>query len=156
MRPPTIFCLIFAPALLAIGLSPARAASRHHSVNISDGHKRPIVDCSNLHIQFDDQDAVVRSEERAVTKAEAPVLKVRPHANGGVQVVGWDKENYSVRACKAVLRGDAAERRLSQITTQIENGTVSTKGPAEAGSRTVYLPLPVPENVGVALVTTDS
>ncbi|PYT58009.1 MAG: hypothetical protein DMG35_19180 [Acidobacteria bacterium] len=153
MRPPTIFCLIFAPALLAIGLSPARAASRHHSVNISDGHKRPIVDCSNLHIQFDDQDAVVRSEERAVTKAEAPVLKVRPHANGGVQVVGWDKENYSVRACKAVLRGDAAERMLSQITTQIENGTVSTKGPAGEDDWTVYLLIRAPKSAAIDLDT---
>jgi len=153
MPPPTIFCLIFAPALLAIGLSPARAASRHHSVNISDGHKRPIVDCSNLHIQFDDQDAVVRSEERAVTKAEAPVLKVRPHANGGVQVVGWDKENYSVRACKAVLRGDAAERMLSQITTQIENGTVSTKGPAGEDDWTVYLLIRAPKSAAIDLDT---
>ena len=153
MRPPTIFCLIFAPALLAIGLSPARAASRHHSVNISDGHKRPIVDCSNLHIQFDDQDAVVRSEERAVTKAEAPVLKVRPHAIGGVQVVGWYKENYSVRACKAVLRGDAAERMLSQITTQIENGTVSTKGPAGEDDWTVYLLIRAPKSAAIDLDT---
>src|SRR5438445_11528841 len=153
MRPPTIFCLIFAPALLAIGRSPGRAASRHHSVNISDGHKRPIVDCSNLHIQFDDQDAVVRSEERAVTKAEAPVLKVRPHANGGVQVVGWDKENYSVRACKAVLRGDAAERMLSQITTQIENGTVSTKGPAGEDDWTVHLLIRAPKSATIDLDT---
>ncbi len=153
MRPRSVICLIFAPALLAIGLSPARAASRHHSVNISDGHKRPIADCPDLHIQFDDTDAVVRSEERTLTKAEAPVLKVRPHANGGAQVVGWDKENYSVTACKAVARGEAAERMLSQITLQIENGTVSTRGPAGEDDWTVYLLIRAPKSAAIDLDT---
>ncbi len=153
MRPRSVICLIFAPALLAIGLSPARAASRHHSVNISDGHKRPIADCTDLHIQFDDTDAVVRSEERTLTKAEAPVLKVRPHANGGAQVVGWDKENYSVTACKAVARGEAAERMLSQITLQIENGTVSTRGPAGEDDWTVYLLIRAPKSAAIDLDT---
>jgi DUF4097 and DUF4098 domain-containing protein YvlB len=139
--------------LLAIGLSPARTASRHHSVNISDGHKRPIADCSDLHIQFDDQDAVVRSEERTLAKAEAPVLKVRPHANGGAQVVGWDKDTYSVTACKAVARGDTAERMLSQITMQIENGTVSTRGPAGEDEWTVYLLIRAPKSATIDLVT---
>ncbi len=153
MRPRTVFCLIFAPALLAIGLSPARADSRHHSLNISDSHKRPIADCSDLHIQFDDQDAMVRSEERTLTKAEAPVLKVRPHANGGMQVVGWDKENYSVTACKAVAPGDAAERMLSQITMQIENATVSTRGPAGEDGWTVYLLIRTPKSAAIDLDT---
>jgi hypothetical protein len=153
MRPRSAICLIFAPALLAIALSPARADSRHHSLNISDGHKRPIADCSDLHIQFDDQDAVVRSEERTLTKAEAPALKVHPHANGGMQVVGWDKENYSVTACKAVAPGDAAERMLSQITMQIENGTVSTKGPAGEEDWTVYLLIRTPKSAAIDLDT---
>src|SRR5437899_9146144 len=154
MRPPTIFCLIFAPALLSIGLSPARAASRHHSVNISDGHKRPIVDCSNLHIQFDDQDAVVRSEERAVTKAEAPVLQVYPHTNGGVQVVGWDKENYSVTACKAAASSNGdVERILSQISMSIENGRVSTKGPGDEEAWTVQLLIRAPKSATIDMET---
>ena len=153
MRPHT-FCLIFASALIAIGLSAAPAASRHHSMNISGGRKHPATDCADLRMRFDDRDAVVRSETRALSKAEAPVLKVHPHANGGTQVVGWDQNNYSVTACKAVAPGDDAERTLSQITMSIENGTVSTHGPSgEDQDWTVYLLIRAPKSAEIDLET---
>jgi putative adhesin len=149
-------CLIFASVLLAVGFSSARAASHHHSVNIHDGHRHPITDCSDLRIEFDDRDAVVRSETRTLSKAEAPVLKVHPHANGGTQVVGWDQNNYSVTACKAVAPGDDAERMLSQITMSIENGTVSTRGPSGEGDDwTVYLLIRAPKSAAIELETTN-
>jgi DUF4097 and DUF4098 domain-containing protein YvlB len=153
MRLPNL-CLIFASALVAIGFSSARAASHHHSVNVHDGHRHPITDCADLRIQFDDRDAVVRSETRTLSKAEAPVLKVHPHANGGTQVTGWDKDNYSVTACKAVAPGDDAERMLSQITMSIENGTVSTRGPSGEGDDwTVYLLIRAPKSAAIDLET---
>jgi hypothetical protein len=153
MRPRT-FCLIFASALIAIGLSAAPAASRHHSVNISGGHKHPATDCADLRMRFDDRDAVVRSETRTLSKAEAPVLKVHPHANGGTQVVGWDQNNYSVTACKAVAPGGDAERTLSQITMSIENGAVSTHGPSgEDEDWTVYLLIRAPKSASIDLDT---
>src|SRR5213083_830939 len=155
MRLPTL-CLTFASALIAIGFSSAQAESHHHSVNIHDGHRHPITDCSDLHIEFDDRDAVVRSETRTLSKAEAPVLKVHPHANGGTQVVGWDQNNYSVTACKAVAPGDDAERMLSQITMSIENGTVSTRGPSGEGDDwTVYLLIRAPKSAAIELETTN-
>src|SRR5262245_14608985 len=101
MRPRNIAFLLCAYALLALVISSAWAARRHHSVNISGRHKEPAADCSDLHIRFNEQDAIVRSEEHTLTKSEAPVLQIHPHANGGVQVVGWDKDTYSVTACKA-------------------------------------------------------
>src|SRR5437667_12672210 len=116
------YFLISVSALLALGFTTARANRHHHSVNISGGHRQPATDCSDLRIRFDDQDAMVRSEERTLTKHEAAVLQVHPHSNGGVQVVGWDQETYSVTACKAAAdSGEAAERILSQITMTIEN-----------------------------------
>ncbi len=123
----TFFFLIAFSALLALGFTSARANRHHHSVSTSGGHRQPATDCSDLRIRFDDQNAMVRSEERTLTKAEAAVLQVHPHSNGGVQVIGWDKETYSVTACKAAAgSGDAAERILSQISMSIENGRIST------------------------------
>jgi hypothetical protein len=148
------FFLISLSALLALGFTSARANRHHHSVNISHGHKQPATDCSDLRIRFDEQDAVVRSEERTLTKSEAPVLRVQPHSNGGVQVVGWEKETYSVTACKAAAgSGDAAERILSQITMSIENGRVSTKGPTDEDDWTVYLLIRTPKFASVDLET---
>src|SRR5215471_14257354 len=154
MRPRT-FCLIFASVLLVVGLAAAPATPRHHhSVNISGGDRRPANDCSDLRMRFDDRDAVVRSETRTLSRAEAPVLKVHPHANGGTQVVGWDQNNYSVTACKAVAAGDAAESLLSQITMSIENGTVSTHGPSgEHADWTVYLLIRTPKSAAIELET---
>jgi hypothetical protein len=150
----SFFFLITMSALLALGFTSARANRHHHSVNISDGHKHPATDCSDLRIRFDDMDAVVRSEERSLTKSEAAILQVHPHSNGGVQVVGWDKETYSVTACKAVAgSSDAAERTLSQITMSIENGRVSTKGPADDEEWTVYLLIRAPKSATLDMET---
>jgi DUF4097 and DUF4098 domain-containing protein YvlB len=153
MRPRTI-CLVFASALTVVGLVAAPAAPRHHPVGISGGHRQPAENCSDLHIRFDDRDAVLRSETRTLSKAEAPVLKVHPHANGGAQVVGWDRSDYSVTACKAVAEEDAADSLFSQITMSIENGTVSTHGPSGEHQRwTVYLLIRTPKSAAIELET---
>jgi len=149
----SFFFLIAMSALLALGFTSARANRHHHSVNISGGHRHPATDCSDLRIRFDDQDAVVRSEERKLTKAEAGVLQVHPHSNGGVQVVGWDKETYSVTACKAAAASGDAERTLSQITMSIEGGRISTKGPADDDEWTVYLLIRTPKSASIDMET---
>jgi hypothetical protein len=149
----SFFFLISLSALLALGFTSARASRHHHSVNISDGHRHPATDCSDLRIRFNDTDAVVRSEERTLTKAEAATLQVHPHTNGGVQVAGWDKETYSVTACKAVAASGDAERILSQITMSVEGGRVSTKGPADDDEWTVYLLIRTPKSATIDMET---
>jgi len=149
----SFFFLIAMSALMALGFTSARAGRHHHSVNISDSHRHPATACSDLRIRFDDTDAVVRSEERTVSKAEATVLQVRPHSNGGVQVAGWDNANYSVTACKAAAASSDAERILSQITMSIEGGRVSTKGPGDEDDWTVYLLIRAPKGAALDMET---
>ena len=156
MRPRSDFAVILGSILIVAGLLPTRAAPRHerHSVNINGGGRHPIADCSDLHIEFDDRDAVVRSEEHTLAKAQAPVLSVHPHANGGTQVVGWDNADYSVTACKAVAAGDSAERVLSEISVSIVGGTVSTHGPSGVDRDwTVYLLVRSPKSAAIDLDT---
>jgi len=149
--------LVSAYVLLAlIILTSAKAASDRHSVNISGSHKHPITDCSDLRIRFDERDAVTRSEERTLTKSEAAVLEIHPQENGGVQVVGWEKDTYSVTACKAAAgSGEAAERTLSAIILSTENGRVSTKGPADGDDWTVYLLIRAPKSSSIEVDTTN-
>jgi hypothetical protein len=107
-------------------------------------------------MRFDDEDAVVRSEERTLTKSEAAVLRVQPHSNGGVQVAGWDKETYSVTACKAAAgSGEAAERILSQVKVSIENGKVSTSGPGDEDGWAVELLIRTPKAASLEMETTN-
>ena len=148
------YFLISVSALLALGFTTARANRHHHSVNISGGHRQPATDCSDLRIRFDDRDAMVRSEERTLTKNEAAVLEVHPHRNGGVQVAGWDKETYAVTACKAASgSGAEAEQILSQIEMSIENGKVSTSGPGDDEEWTVYLLIRAPKSASIDMDT---
>lgn len=149
-----LILLVSTSALFALGFTSARANWHRHSVSINGGHKRPIADCSDLHIRFDDRDATVRSEERTLTKSEAPVLQIHPHTNGGVQVVGWDKDTYSVTACKAAAgSGDEAERTLAQVTMSIEKGRISTKGPADDDEWTIYLLIRAPRSAAIEVET---
>ena len=148
------------PAMPAMPEMPAMADfasqwDRHRSMNIHGGNRGPVEDCSGLHIQFDDQDAVVKSEERTLSRAEAPTLRVRPHRNGGVQVWGWDKDTYSVTACKAASSEDGgAERILSQIKMNIEAGEVTTDGPSgEDNDWAVYLLIRSPRSASIDLET---
>src|SRR5260370_36770002 len=123
MQSRNLILLVCVYAVFALGFTSARASRHHHSVNISDGHKRPVTDCSDLRIRFEDEDALVRSEERTVPKAEAPVLQVRPHRNGGVQISGWDKATKSGTACKTVAR-TAGEGLFWQTTLLMGNAQV--------------------------------
>jgi hypothetical protein len=146
-----------APAVPARPAEPGWFAGHHgHSVSMSGGRREPASDCSDLHVRFDDRDAVMESEERTVGKAEAPTLSVRPHKNGGVQVEGWDKDSYSVRACKFASNEDGgAQRILAQLTLSIRNGEVSTNGPSEDGEWTIYLLIRAPKASVIDLETAN-
>jgi hypothetical protein len=124
-------------------------------MSINGGHRQPITDCSDLHIQFDGRDAVVKSEQQTIPTAQAATLTVRPHRNGGVQVVGWDQNSYSVTACKAASNEDGeAEVMLSQIHLNVSSGEVSTDGPSgENRDWTVYLLVRSPKGSTIDLET---
>jgi hypothetical protein len=109
-----------------------RAISHRHSeqpTEISVHDEWPAASCSDLHIEFDGRDAVIQSEEKTITKAEAPTLRVQAEANGGVQVQGWDQDAYSVTLCKAVRPGSDSDGMLGQIKLTFSNGQLGIAGP---------------------------
>ena len=143
-------------ALLVAGIFGASATAvtitaHHHSVNISGDDQGPVADCSGLHIRFDDHTATMRSEEHAIPRP-AGTLRIESETNGGVQVQGWDKENYSVTVCKAVdASRNNAEQIFSQIKLSIENGKVSVSGPSERDHWTVFLLVRAPRSADLEL-----
>jgi hypothetical protein len=148
------------PALPAVPAPPAEPGwpdwDHRHSMSMSGGHREPATDCSDFHVRFDDRDAVTESEERTVTKADAPTLRVRPHKNGGVQVQGWDKDTYSVTSCKFASNEDgSAQRILAQMTLSVKNGEVSTNGPSDDGEWAIYLLIRAPKGSVIDLETAN-
>ena len=149
--------MLAVPALPAPPDEPAWTDGDHrHSMSMSGGHHEPATDCSDFHVRFDDREAVTESEERTITKADAPTLHVRPHKNGGVQVQGWDKDTYSVTSCKFASNEDgSAQRILAQMTLSVKNGEVSTSGPSDDGEWAIYLLIRAPKASVIDLETAN-
>lgn len=115
---------------LAVALTAAPRVNHRHSTNMRTDNDGPMKSCSDLHIEFDGREAVVQSEEKTISKSQAGTLHVEAESNGGLQVQGWDGDNYSVTLCKAAEPGNDADQILSQIKLNIEGGQVSVTGPS--------------------------
>jgi DUF4097 and DUF4098 domain-containing protein YvlB len=127
------------------------ALSHHHSISTSGGEHGPVADCAGLHIHLNDRAVEMRSEERTIAKAGGP-LSVESEVNGGLQVQGWDKDAYSVTACKAAdASSKDVERIFSQIKLSVENGRVSVSGPSEHDNWTVFLLVRAPKSANLEL-----
>jgi hypothetical protein len=118
------------------------------------GHRdEPAADCNDLRIRLHDEKPMIEPEERIITKSQAQVLRVHAMKNGGAQVQGWDKDTYSVTACKAAVGSDA-KQLLSQIKLQVEGGEVSVSGPSrDEDEWTVYLLIRTPKAADLELST---
>ena len=101
--------------------------------------------CSDLHFQFDHHDAVTQSEERTISKADAPTLRVNAESNGGVQVQGWDGDTYSVTLCKGAENDGEAQATLSQIHISFQGGELGVTGPAAHSRWSAHLLLRSPK-----------
>jgi hypothetical protein len=120
------------PALPAMPAMPAIAAFPTESAepSFASNHNDAATTCEDMHVMFDSEPPVMDSEERTLTKAEASTLQVDNLVNAGVQARGWDKDTYSVTACKFADRKDRdAKELLSQIKMSISGGHVSVSGP---------------------------
>jgi DUF4097 and DUF4098 domain-containing protein YvlB len=145
-------------AVPAMPARPAAPATPSTEMNLRGGsrswHEGPVSDCSGLHMQFHDEDAVVESEQSTFSKSEAKVLRVDDLENGGIQLQGWDKDGYSVTACKAAdaTRADA-KQLLSEIKLSVHGGRVSASGPSRHNDWNVFLLIRTPRAAEVELAT---
>jgi hypothetical protein len=123
-----------------------------HTVEVSTAHDQwPAANCNDLHIEFDGRDAVMQSEEKTITRAEASTLRVQAESNGGVQVQGREQENYSVTLCKAARPGGDAESVLSQIKLTFANGELGISGPSSRHQWNAHLLIKAPRGAAMDL-----
>jgi DUF4097 and DUF4098 domain-containing protein YvlB len=142
---------LFLASVLSGSIAAGPAPTHHHSINMSGGEHGPLADCASLHIHMNDRAAEIRSEERTFTRPEGP-LNIESEVNGGVQVQGWDKDTYSVTACKATdAFSNDVEHIFSQIKLSVENGRVSVSGPSEHDNWMVFLLVRAPRSANLEL-----
>jgi hypothetical protein len=131
-------------AAVALTASP-RAFSHRHAPTSSSAANTPAQSCSDFHTRFDYHDAVYQSEERTITKAEAPTLRIHADDNGPLDVQGWDNDSYSVTLCKAAEEGPDAQSLLSQIHIALNGGDLSVSGPDSNGRWSAHLLIRAPK-----------
>lgn len=143
----TLTLFIAMPSAARPASSPAQPSS--HSQGMA-------ADCSDLHTTFDGQPAIVRSEEKSLPLSQTPKLNVRSAPNDGVQIQGWDKDSYSITACKMAEGPESrAEGVFSQIHVSIANGEVSASGPSNVDHWSVFFLIHAPKGANVSLEATN-
>lgn len=151
----TALCITGMGTWLAVALTAAPGANRHHSQNVSVDDDEAVQSCSDLRIRFDHKPAVVQSEERSFNRAEVSRLALDAEQNGGLQVRGWDKDSYSVTLCKAAAADADAQALLDRITLKADNGKVTVSGPSSHEDWTAYLLVRAPKDAVLDLKVTN-
>jgi hypothetical protein len=148
MRKLILMAAMLGAGAMAFGVAaPGVGAHRHRSMNVSTGDEGPVTDCSQVKIDYDHRGAVRDEQEFTLTKAQVTRLEVRPSHNGGMSIVGTDRQDYSIKACKAVDATESEARSLlSRIAVTVDNGHVAVAGPGEDDDWIVYLIVQVPRN----------
>ena len=85
-------------------------------------------------------------------RAQAERISARTR-NGGVLVVGWDRDVYSVKACKAASGSTMAEARgrLAAIALHVEQGAITVSEPPAGSSWVVHYIVHAPQDGAVQL-----
>jgi len=140
--------MIFGTILIASAWSAAGIAGEHryggHNINVSTSDDRPIQDCGQIRVQFDDFEAA-RGEEQLAAPAPSHPLVMRMPASSGLYVTGGDRSDVTIRACKAARLAED----LSRVSVSLgADGQVSTSGP-ENGNWLVYLLVEAPRGTAV-------
>jgi len=128
-----------------------RALSLHHPARHVSSVDLPAANCTDLHIRFDDRETIVQSEERTISKSEAPTLRVHAEANGGLYVQGWDQDVYSVTLCKAVEAGSDAQAILAGMHLSFQDGDLRITSPESSGRWSAHLIIRAPKAAALEL-----
>lgn len=87
-------------ALLFILPAAFARSSRHSStVSISTDDWEEITSCDQINVRFDGERATMREE--VLHSGNLRALRGQASRNGGIRVTGWDRPDWSVKACRA-------------------------------------------------------
>jgi hypothetical protein len=120
--------LILLTALSAAVHGQNRRTNRSTNVNVkSDG---PVTDCRDIRVTYDRQPAIAEESEISLSASQVATLRTQM-GNGGVYINGWDRNEYSVKTCKAVPDDSNATSTLREINTINSGGQLTVNGPSD-------------------------
>ena len=137
-------------AALLAGASDAFAS---HGFTFSSHGKIETCDDIQISEYYGSHDAEVARAQEEHTIAAGTALDVTAFRNGGVTVIGWDKSDTQVLACKAATATSQpeAQQLLQALKVNISGGTISGTGPENSDDERawIYFIVHVPRNAHV-------
>ena len=147
-------------ALLAMAVTAAAGThSRHHGTSTTTHDDSDSADCNERYnVSFNGYEVYRGEEQRTFQKSDFPNgLRLEAARNGGIAVVGWERNDILIKACKAAGGESEAEgkRRLSETHIQVAGGAVTATGPADEGLWVVHLLAFVPKGMKLEMDATN-
>ncbi len=141
-------CLIFEPA--------SAQRKRDHSVTLSTDGDAPITACGQVKMLIGGVENARAEQFQVLSRSATSTLTVRTPRNGGVEVQGWNREEYKITACLAAGGESESEAKatLTQLKLSVNNGQVTVEGPSPR-DWVAYLIIHAPNGVVLDLSSTN-
>jgi Toastrack DUF4097 len=90
-----------------------------------------VTKCDDIRVTYSRQPAITEEVEMALPASQVSTLRTRM-SNGGVYINGWDRNEFSVKTCKATAADDSnPTATLRAITTTNNGGDIAISGPSD-------------------------
>lgn len=112
-------------------------------------------DCArHFDVSYDDLKVFRAQEDRTIPKSSISKLHVYGLRNGGIQVLGWDRDEIFIRACKgaAARTESAAKPLLDAMKLDVQGGDVTVSGLSHDRAW-VHLLVRVPKQIAMQFET---
>lgn len=149
----TILLLLVAVFGAALIFEPISASQRqHNSTTISISDDKDLAGCDQIKMWIGDAEQARSEIAQTVSRSAAPTLRVEAPRNGGVHVIGWNSDEYSINVCLAASGATSAEAKasLEQVKLSVRDGRVSLEG-ADSKELIAYLIVRAPNGVTLDL-----
>src|SRR5215470_3627246 len=132
MKKSLLFLLALSLASLCLNCVNSAAKQRkYRGFSINTGRDKTITNCGQITMRVDELQVVRSEQERTLPRSAVSSLQVKAAFHGGIQVSGWDRDQYAIKACLGAAGESAAEAQklLAQLALSEQDGRVTVTGP---------------------------
>jgi hypothetical protein len=149
----TALLLLVAFCGAALIFEPISAGQhRHKGTSISISGDKDLTDCVQIRMEIGEAEQARSELSQTAARSAAETLRVATPLNGGVHVMGWNSDQYSINACLVAAGETVADAKavLDQLKLSVRDGRVLLEG-AGPQDWTAYLIIRAPNGVTLDL-----